>query len=328
MAKIAVDAGHGLYTAGKRCLKSLDPNETREWIINDRVADEVVRQLQAMGHQTLRVDDIDGSTDVSLAERVRKANVWGADFYMSVHHDAGVGGRSAGGTTVYVSKNCTNKSKIAQAAIYERAVEYGNLKGNRYDGTLAKSLYVLNNTKMPACLIECGFMDSSTDIKYILDPAWSIKMGQGIAKGICDVFGGKAVETKPVTVTSPTPAVTKTKLSVDGDWNKTTTCMSQKVLGTSADSIISNQPSSNKKYLPAANTKSWQFKDKNYKGGSALIKAIQKLVGATADGYCGKNTVKAMQKFLNAKGFNCGSVDGYMGTKTVKAWQQYINSRL
>ena len=38
MAKIAIDAGHGLYTEGKRCLKSLDPNETREWQLNERVA--------------------------------------------------------------------------------------------------------------------------------------------------------------------------------------------------------------------------------------------------------------------------------------------------
>ena len=26
--KIAIDAGHGLNTSGKRCLKSLDPNQT------------------------------------------------------------------------------------------------------------------------------------------------------------------------------------------------------------------------------------------------------------------------------------------------------------
>jgi hypothetical protein len=30
MFKIALNAGHGLYTAGKRCLKALDPKETIE----------------------------------------------------------------------------------------------------------------------------------------------------------------------------------------------------------------------------------------------------------------------------------------------------------
>ena len=32
---LALSAGHYLNTAGKRCLKSLDPAETREWWLND-----------------------------------------------------------------------------------------------------------------------------------------------------------------------------------------------------------------------------------------------------------------------------------------------------
>ena len=39
--KLALSAGHGMYTAGKRCLKSIDPNETREWWLNDRIADRI-----------------------------------------------------------------------------------------------------------------------------------------------------------------------------------------------------------------------------------------------------------------------------------------------
>ena len=42
----------------------------------------------------------------------------------------------------------------------------------------------------------------------------------------------------------------------------------------------------------------------------------------------GKQSVMAMQKFLNKKGFDCGTADGYMGPKTIKAWQKYINSKL
>ena len=45
MFKIALDAGHGLYTAGKRCLKAIDPNETREWWLNDRICDKVEKKL-------------------------------------------------------------------------------------------------------------------------------------------------------------------------------------------------------------------------------------------------------------------------------------------
>ena len=31
MFKLALSAGHGYSTPGKRCHKDLDPNQTREW---------------------------------------------------------------------------------------------------------------------------------------------------------------------------------------------------------------------------------------------------------------------------------------------------------
>ncbi len=38
---IALDAGHGYNTIGKRCMKKLDPDQTREWYLNDRIMDLV-----------------------------------------------------------------------------------------------------------------------------------------------------------------------------------------------------------------------------------------------------------------------------------------------
>lgn len=335
MAKIAIDAGHGLYTAGKRCLASLDPNQTREWVLNDRVADALGVYLQSAGHQIMRVDDTDGSSDVSLAARVAKANNWGADFYISCHHNAGIGGGTGGGTEVYICSGASAKSAQAQEAIYKHAIARAGLKGNRSDGTKTSNFYVIKNTKMPACLIECGFMDSGTDIKYILDPEWSKKIALGIAEGICDVFGGKINAGTTATIPKNTqdyvyqPATRteeKGDIAVDGLWGVDTTRATQKMLGTVQDGVVSGQLISCKKYLLNALTSSWQFvKSSN---GSPMIRAIQKLVGAAQDGKAGEKTIEAMQRFLNAKGFNCGAVDGYMGEKTVKAWQRYVNSRV
>ena len=43
---IYIDAGHGRHTAGKRCLKRIDPEETREWVLNSRVADKLQALLK------------------------------------------------------------------------------------------------------------------------------------------------------------------------------------------------------------------------------------------------------------------------------------------
>ena len=38
MFQIAYGAGHYLYTSGRRVSPQFDPYETREWVLNDRVA--------------------------------------------------------------------------------------------------------------------------------------------------------------------------------------------------------------------------------------------------------------------------------------------------
>ena len=337
MAKIAIDAGHGRYTAGKRCMKKLDRNETREWVLNDRVADALGTYLQGAGYRIKRMDDIDGSKDVSLEERVRKANGWNADFYISVHHNSGIKGSVGGGTEVYVSQNCQTKSRQAQNAIYKHAIDRGDLKGNRADGTKKANFYVIAHTKMPACLIECGFMDSKTDIEKILDKKWSKKIALGIAEGICEVFGGEVKENdsdnkKEISVKRPDDKVEK--LKIDKKWGTKTTEKSQKVYGTEQDGIVSFQPESNKKHLVNCYKSAWKFYKSGYDAGSELIRAIQKDLKEKGyyfgkiDGWCGKQTVVAIQEFLRAEGLYIGKIDGSMGPVTVAAWQKYINTRL
>ena len=75
MFKIALTAGHYLGTPGKRCLKKLDPNETREWTLNDRIADKVEKLLQDYsGYELIRTDDTTGKKDISLTARTNAAN--------------------------------------------------------------------------------------------------------------------------------------------------------------------------------------------------------------------------------------------------------------
>lgn len=124
-----------------------------------------------------------------------------------------------------------------------------------------------------------------------------------------------------------TPPQKKEKLTVDGRWGVNTTKETQRFLKTIVDGIVSRQPASNRKYLKNAFTDSWQFTS-NYKGGSAMIKALQRLIGAKVDGFFGKNSVIALQNFLIRNGYSVGKygADGVMGYDTVCAWQRYLNA--
>ena len=187
--RVVLDAGHGKNTAGKRCLKSIDPNETREWTLNSRIASMVQELLIQGGYncEVLRVDDPANGVDVPLSTRTKEANNFAADVYISIHHNAGVNGSAAGGTVVYYYGS--NPMRTTQARrLYSLLVNNTGLKGNRANPVIKKGFYVLANTNMPAFLIENGFMDSSTDVPMILTQEHAMRTAQAIVQFLVD-FG-------------------------------------------------------------------------------------------------------------------------------------------
>lgn len=185
MFKLVLDAGHGLNTGGNRCAKELDPNRTSEWWLNDRIVDKVETLLCGYnGVALLRVDDYHGQKDVPLAERVKLANNWGGDFYLSIHHNAGINGGKGGGIVAYCYGRGSNASFRWRDELYEALIEHTSLKGNRSTPKATANHYVTRYTNMPAALLELGFMDSSADVPVILTEAYA----DNCAKAIVEVI--------------------------------------------------------------------------------------------------------------------------------------------
>lgn len=187
MPKIAIDAGHGINTPGKRCLKSIDKNETREWFLNDRIADRLESLLKAYKCETLRVDDTTGKKDIALAARCTASNNWGADLYISIHHNAGINGGSGGGTVVYYYSSNAKRKDEAQA-MYDAVVSATGLKGNRSQKVIKNAFYVLKHTNAAAFLLENGFMDSTVDTPIILTEEFAERTAQALLKFIVNYF--------------------------------------------------------------------------------------------------------------------------------------------
>ena len=185
---ICIDAGHYLGTPGKRCLKSIDPGETREWELNGRAADKVQALLAGYDCRTMRVDDPTGKTEVSLAYRVAKANKAKADIYISIHHNAGIKGGSGGGIVVYVCSGVGEDTTSLQKAVYEATVASTGLRGNRSNPLAVADFYVLVNTTMPAILGEFGFMDSTTDTPIILTEEYADQLARGIVTALVEKY--------------------------------------------------------------------------------------------------------------------------------------------
>lgn len=94
----------------------------------------------------------------------------------------------------------------------------------------------------------------------------------------------------PVNNPKPTPKPTPPappQLTVDGKWGAATTRRLQQHFGTTVDGVISGQVKGN--WNKNIQSVSWG------RGGSALIAAIQRMLGVSADGYLGPGTIKALQ---------------------------------
>ncbi len=110
--------------------------------------------------------------DISLSERVRRANAWNSNsVYVSVHANAG-GGH---GYEVYTSPGQTPSDKIATVFLdtFAQVFPEARPRLDISDGDPDKEarFYELVKTSMPAILIESFFMDTESDCrKYLMAP--------------------------------------------------------------------------------------------------------------------------------------------------------------
>ncbi|SOC05740.1 N-acetylmuramoyl-L-alanine amidase [Ureibacillus xyleni] len=183
MVKIGYDAGHGMNTPGKRT-----PDGEREWSFNHQVVRAFEDELsQYRGVELRRFDDPTGKRDVPLLERTNGANQWGADYYLSFHHNAlgSKWGSHTGVETFIYSSPKPGSLALANAVHPAVVLAYGL----RNRGIKRANLHIVRETTMPAVLIEGGFMDSTIDIKKLRDKQVLESAGRGIAQALAKYIG-------------------------------------------------------------------------------------------------------------------------------------------
>ena len=126
----------------------------------------------------------------SINSRWQDANSWGADYFVSIHVNAG------GGTGVETFISATKQADRAFAQpvndVYASEMGLRN-RGVKLDTESAvRSLGVLRNSRMPAILVELAFIDSpaaNPDVNILRNRRRD--MAQALAKGLLQFLGVK-----------------------------------------------------------------------------------------------------------------------------------------
>ena len=180
--KIALDAGHGLNTAGKQT-----PDGIKEWSLNDKVCDKIQILLSSYDLEIIRLDNNEGDADETLKSRFAKYINSGVSLLVSIHHNALKSDWSnATGVEVYTDKNPTREDIRLAEIIYKKMVSYTGLKGR---GIKKADFYIINQNKIPAVLCEGGFMDGTNDYKIITSKAGQEAYAKAVAEGIVEFLG-------------------------------------------------------------------------------------------------------------------------------------------
>lgn len=190
MVKFTFDAGHWIHEPGKRCDKSIDPNQTREWTLNNRILTKVMSLLaeKYTDYQAIRLDDPTGTTNISVSRRAAMANKEGSIQHISIHHNAGVYLKPKGGIVTFVAPNASQKSKDFASSLWKNTVQLTGLKDTVDGHNNTHDYTIVSKTNMPAVILECGFMDSPIDTPIILKESHANACAQAIVKTLADFY--------------------------------------------------------------------------------------------------------------------------------------------
>lgn len=196
MAYVALDYGHGRNTWEKGGGKGVRHGGKvyEEHDFNADVGERVRKILQAHGVKVLVTQPAQGN-EVSLSARTNKANRAGVDLFVSFHANAGVA--SASGACVFAWKGSSKGAKIQDLIVRNLKAQGIDLHGNGKHISQRGSwtnFHVVRETKMPAVLIEHGFMTNARDFDNIFGKnkeAYRQKCAIADAKAILAYFGIK-----------------------------------------------------------------------------------------------------------------------------------------
>ena len=119
----------------------------------------------------------------SIIERVREANEWGADIFLSLQTNASTNPAANGSEVLVYSLSNPVTSELGEDILKNMT----EITGLRNRGLKARpGLYVLRRTNMPALLVEMGFISNPEDA-YLMATSPNL-FAEGIYRGILEYY--------------------------------------------------------------------------------------------------------------------------------------------
>ncbi len=172
-AVVVIDPGHGGNDTGAIGIGGL-----REIDVVLPISTQVRDILEQNGVQVVMTREYD--REVDLEPRTQLANRVNADLFISIHANAiDMTRPDVNGIETYYFQS---RSGQLLAQYIHNSILQTTGAPNR--GVREARFYVLRHTRMPAVLVEVGFVTGAQDAQKLADPAYRSVMAEAIARGI------------------------------------------------------------------------------------------------------------------------------------------------
>lgn len=179
-ARILVDPGFGVADPGP-----LGPAGERGEEVTWALATRVAGRLAAMGAEaTLSRGP---QTTPSPSERARLANDLGVDIVLGIGLNAYPNDRAGGAATYYFGSphSVSEAGRRLAEQVHERMIDGGWLPDCRVHPV---TWTLLRDTRMPAAIVEPGFLTSPRDAARLTDPHWQDALADALADAVNQFF--------------------------------------------------------------------------------------------------------------------------------------------
>ncbi len=195
---IYLDAGHGLKDPG--AVGSVGGNTYYEKNLNLGIAQRAKKKLVALGYRVKMTREDDSSllggydynasysTANEAVARREAAKRAGASLYLSVHCNAYAGeGRAHGPIVFYNDSSSTKYRAKSLATLFSDRISTANgafptAASSRVRG--GSGYIVLKDLRMPALLLEVGFMTDREDLSLLIRADWQEACADAIARAV------------------------------------------------------------------------------------------------------------------------------------------------
>ena len=178
--KVFIDAGHG----------GTDPGAVGNGLKEKDIVLSIATKLGALLNGRGISIKYSRTTDtyLSLEERARLANAWGADLFVSIHANSATS--SVRGTECYTHPTANTATKTLSGNV-SRAIASKFGISNR--GHKEANFAVLRLSNMPAILVETAFISNSSDANLLNTRQTDFSIA--IANSILSYFNGRTIDT-------------------------------------------------------------------------------------------------------------------------------------